>query len=107
MSKNRKHQNEQGSTAPAAENITETLPNITQSEGSVAPASERREVEKFRQCPVCYTGDLNGVGVAASTRGSKRYYKCDRCGHNWSATITPARVESIAHRDVDLETRQE
>ena len=71
---------------------------------NLQPAGERREVERHRQCPVCYTGALNGVGTAQSTQRRTRYYKCDRCGHTWTATVTTT-VERIEHREVDVETR--
>jgi formate dehydrogenase maturation protein FdhE len=66
-------------------------------------AAQRREVEKHRQCPICYHGPLNGVGTAYATRAPTTHYKCDRCGHTWSAVIS--RTVTVTHRDVVVETR--
>ena len=44
----------------------------------VAKAEKRRVVEKYRQCPVCYNGERNGIGKAYSSRPGKLYYKCDK-----------------------------
>lgn len=67
-------------------------------------AAPRRVVEVYRQCQICYHGELNGVGTATSTQGRKRYYKCDRCGHTWTATVTTT-VDKVEHRTVSMQTR--
>lgn len=59
----------------------------------------RREVVKHRQCPLCYTGEFNGVGVAYNTNGRKRYYKCDRCRYTWIAYVETT-VFSIEHKNI-------
>jgi len=63
----------------------------------------RREVEKHRQCPICYSGDLNGVGNAYRTSTPTTYYKCDRCGHTWTAVIR--RVVTTTHREIEVQHR--
>lgn len=60
----------------------------------------RREVEKHRQCPLCYSGMMNGVGQANGTYAKSqtlgvRYYKCDKCGHSWSVTYKPEEIVQI------------
>jgi len=64
-----------------------------------------------RRCPLCW-GRSKGVGIAYSTQGFTRYYKCKRtlspdhppCGFTWSA-IVKLDVLRVEHRDIDLETR--
>jgi transposase-like protein len=63
----------------------------------------RRTADRHRQCPICFHGTMNGVGEAYATRAPKTYYKCDRCGHTWTAEIK--RVVSVEHREVELTTR--
>ena len=65
----------------------------------------RRVVEHYRQCPTCYHGELNGVGIASSTQGCKRYYKCDRCGAGWTAIVSHRVIERVEHRNVSVQTR--
>jgi len=76
----------------------------------------KRDVPQYRRCPLCY-GDpdasahdekagMGGVGTAYATRRSTRYYKCDRCGHTWTAQITAETVK-IENRQVELSTRQQ
>ena len=69
----------------------------------VEPAPSRpveREIEVHRRCPVCWNG-RGGYGVAYSTQGSVRYYKCCRsrlpdglgpCGHTWSVRVVMSSV---------------
>jgi len=58
----------------------------------------RRVAPEYRQCPLCYHGELNGIGQSngnyrkASTL-MRRYYKCDRCGHTWVANVKPEEAE--------------
>lgn len=68
------------------------------------PAEPKRRtgVAKHQQCPICYEGALNGVGRNYKTRGATAYYKCDRCGHNWSATVVH-RQTVIEHREVRVD----
>lgn len=67
-------------------------------------APKRRTVEQHRQCPVCYTGQLNGVGAVYSTHGNKSYHKCDRCGHTWSVRVVHERTV-IEHRRPEVQTQ--
>lgn len=64
-----------------------------------------RDVPKHRQCPLCYTG-LGGVGSQYSKHGNTGYYKCQCCGHTWTATVKVEAVK-IEHKVVDMETRAE
>ena len=66
--------------------------------------TKRREAEKHRQCPICYHGDLNGVGSAYRTANPTTYYKCDRCGHTWTAIIR--RVVTTTHREIEVQHRE-
>lgn len=61
-----------------------------------------QEVPKYRQCPLCFNGPMNGTGVAYCTQGSTRYYKCKCCGHTWTATVK-TEVINIGHRIVGLD----
>lgn len=63
-------------------------------------AAVEREIEAYRRCPVCWNG-RGGYGVAYSTQGSVRYYKCCRsrkpeglgpCGHTWSVRVVLSSV---------------
>lgn len=63
-------------------------------------AGNRREVEKHRQCPLCYTGMMNGVGQANGSYAKSptlgvRYYRCDKCGHSWSVSFKPEEILQI------------
>ena len=64
----------------------------------------RRVAEKHQQCPLCYNGEMNGVGQSnglyekASTL-TRRYYRCDRCGHSWSVDLRPEEVVRINYQD--------
>ena len=71
---------------------------------AAAEPKERRVAIKARQCPICYEGALNGVGVAYNTQHNKRYYKCPECGHTWVATIK-SEVTKIEHRETELDER--
>jgi hypothetical protein len=64
-----------------------------------------RKIRWFRQCPLCFHG-LGGVGNAKTTRGNKRYYGCNCCGHSWVITFR-FEVVKLEHRVVDLQTRSE
>lgn len=85
--------------------VLEKLPgNGVNCEIEITTPNNRRVVEHHRQCPICHHGELNGVGTATSTQGRKRYYKCDRCGHTWTATVTTT-VDKVEHRTVSMQTR--
>lgn len=78
-----------------------------QPEKIVAPVPQQaapvREIEDFRRCPLCWGGH-GGYGVAYSTQGNRRYYRCVKttnpqhgpCGHTWVAIVSleVIRVES-------------
>ncbi len=68
-------------------------------------AKRRRDADKHRQCPTCHHGQLNGVGQIYKTIGQKSYYKCDRCGHNWTVTVNPSQTV-IEHRQPEVDSRQ-
>lgn len=65
---------------------------------------EKPPLPWYRRCPLCWSG-RGGVGLAYSTQGITRFYKCVRasggepgCGHTWTATldrqtIVPVMVE--------------
>jgi hypothetical protein len=67
------------------------------------------EIQVFRRCPICW--DLaGGHGVAYSTQGQTRYYKCCRtkspehppCGHTWSVRVA-LNVVTLEHKVVSLD----
>ena len=68
-----------------------------------------REVPKSQQCPLCYHGANNGIGVSnglyekASTL-NRRYYRCDMCGHTWSADFKPEELLRINTPDSPVAT---
>lgn len=51
--------------------------------------SDRREVSAHLRCPICYEGEQNGIGVQYSSYPLKKtkYFRCDKCGHTWSAVV--------------------
>ncbi len=60
----------------------------------------RREVPKHRQCPLCHDGKANGVGrcdgtYKKSSSLTRRYYRCDKCGHTWIVNFTPEQVKTL------------
>lgn len=73
------------------------------------PVQPKRAIEPHRQCPICWDGN-GGYGVAYSTQGPVRYYKCCKtdkpdatcCGHTWTAIVRMVKVE---HRTVTTEGR--
>lgn len=70
-------------------------------------AKVQREAKEHMRCPSCY-GGRGGVGVPngwARMNGSlvKRYYKCDTCGHTWSAIVkTHTTILAIEHREIEV-----
>jgi hypothetical protein len=64
-------------------------------------------MEMARRCPLCW-GTRQGTGTQYSggPGGSRKYYKCGKCNHTWTATITIEKIV-IEHRRVELETRGE
>ena len=75
----------------------------------VVPEERKRIIEEYRQCPLCWSGS-GGYGLAYSTQGRTRYYKCGKttkpetgpCGHTWTATVTLEAIK-IEHRIVRLD----
>lgn len=76
-----------------------------------SPAAKTPEVAVYRRCPLCWSGN-GGYGVAYSTQGLTRYYRCCKatgengpCGHTWSATIHPQTMEvvKVEHREVRID----
>lgn len=66
---------------------------------------QRRTVDKHRQCPRCYEGEMNGVGLVYNTNGKTQYRKCDQCGHTWT-TVIKDDVTIIRNREVDVVERR-
>jgi len=66
---------------------------------------ERRIVPKHRQCPLCYSGQNNGVGKVYATRGAKQYRKCDRCSFTFVTPTDPTEAVHVERRDVELRKR--
>lgn len=73
-------------------------------------AQPAEAIEWYRQCPLCW-GRCQGVGIAYSTQGSRRYYRCARslgelppCGHTWTA-IVDLEVIRVEHRTVTISQR--
>ena len=60
---------------------------------------ERRVVSKYLQCPICYEGDDNGVGKCYWSKGLKRYYRCDRCSHNYIVQFESYHVYTTVLKD--------
>jgi hypothetical protein len=84
-------------TRPA---INVSTPVEKQAANRTESPTVRRDVDKHRQCPLCYMGILNGVGhanggYAKSATLSIRYYKCDKCGHTWSVSFKPEEILQI------------
>lgn len=69
----------------------------------------QREIEAYRRCPICWQGN-GGYGLAYSTQGRTRYYKCSKtnkdnslpCGHTWTALVTLESIR-IEHRVVKID----
>jgi hypothetical protein len=76
----------------------------------------RRKIEKWRRCPICWSG-FGGFARATSTQGVMRYYKCCRihdddgsvvvggCGHTWSVKLKLSETVMVQYRDVDFDER--
>lgn len=77
--------------------------NQQKSSGNVATSGRR--IEPYRQCPLCWNGQ-RGAGLAYSTHGSTRYYKCQNCGHTWTAQVK-VEVLKVEHRPVEMNERGE
>jgi len=68
-----------------------------------------RQIEDYRKCPVCHEG-RGGYGVAYSTQGQTRYYRCCKsnkpngfpCGHTWSVRVVLSSVV-VEHKQVFLD----
>ena len=79
-----------------------------QKQPASTPEPERR-IEDYRKCPVCHEGK-GGYGVAYSTQGQTRYYRCCKsnkadgfpCGHTWSVRVVMSSVV-VEHRQVFLD----
>lgn len=71
-----------------------------------------RIIEEHRHCPLCWGGN-GGYGVAYSTQGRTRYYKCCKtnnpetgpCGHTWTAVVK-LEVIKVEHRVVNVEGKR-
>jgi ribosomal protein S27AE len=74
--------------------------DLGQLERRVAEGEPRRVAPKHRQCPRCHEGAQNGVGQCDGTYKkasslTRRYFKCDRCGHTWIVDFTPEQVRDL------------
>lgn len=60
---------------------------------------EPEEVPQHLRCPLCFNGQNRGVGKQYSAYPLKKtkYFRCDKCGHTWSAVIETV-VTQINHR---------
>jgi hypothetical protein len=93
MSKKRARTTDKNDTAPPAQVSAESIP-------------------EYRRCPICWNG-RGGYGLAYSTQGSTRYYKCKKstkpepgpCGHTWTATVR-MEVIKIEHREVTIDGKR-
>jgi hypothetical protein len=73
------------------------------------PAETSRQIEDYRKCPVCHDG-RGGYGVAYSTQGQTRYYRCCKsnrpdgfpCGHTWSVRVVLSSVV-VEHKQVFID----
>jgi hypothetical protein len=73
------------------------------------PSEPIRQIEDYRKCPVCHEG-RGGYGVAYSTQGQTRYYRCCKsnkpngfpCGHTWSVRVVLSSVV-VEHKQVFLD----
>ena len=57
---------------------------------------EPQTVPAHRRCPICF-GRCGGVGQCEGTYKkasslTRRYYKCNHCGHTWTIDFTPEQV---------------
>lgn len=80
----------------------------------VGTIESNREIEPYRQCPICW-GRCGGYGVAYSTQGLSRYYRCCKsrnneyppCGHTWKVVLNNISLDVIRveHKTIDIVTR--
>ena len=84
---------------------TPTTPPASQRPAATPPAppADASAVPVHRQCPLCFAGN-GGVGTCYSSQDSTRYYKCDCCGHTWTATVSEHETR-IVHRTVEVNER--
>ena len=95
------------------EKLAEKAKPVTVQPAEIAAASvppTEQTIGKHRQCPLCWDR-CKGVGLAYSTQGNRRYYKCKKtltdhppCGHSWTA-IVQLEVIRVEHRVVSFEER--
>lgn len=79
-----------------------------QAEATVPPSPPATDVPPHKRCPSCY-GGRGGIGQDNGRYAPKNlfYFKCDQCGHTWSAEIiVKTEVVRVDHRLPDpLSTR--
>lgn len=71
--------------------------------------TQGEEIDRHRQCPLCWNG-RGGYGLAYSTQGKTRYYRCAKtrnpdshpCGHTWTVRVELETIV-IQHRIVRLD----
>lgn len=67
------------------------------------PEPAARSIPTHRCCPLCFHGQ-GGTGLCYSKRGNTSYYKCQLCGHTWTA-IVRVEVVRVEHRIVEIQQR--
>jgi DNA-directed RNA polymerase subunit RPC12/RpoP len=83
----------------------EPQPPVKPPEPAQPDDSQLPDAPIHRQCPLCFTGEMHGTGVAYSTQGNKRYMKCKECGHTWVVTFR-THIVKIEHRTIELNERK-
>lgn len=71
-----------------------------QVESAVSSAPPVTDVPLHKRCPSCY-GGRGGIGQDNGRYAPKNlfYFKCDQCGHTWSAEIIiKTEVVRVDHR---------
>jgi len=65
----------------------------------IARVPESEDVPRHKRCPICFEGGNKGQGVQYSSYPLKRtkYFRCNKCGHTWSAVVE-AVVTQINYR---------
>lgn len=117
MSRNRRNE-ERRNDAQVSKTIERDVPQEHVVRVEHEPVAEKQdaqaaiEIEAYRRCPLCW-GERGGYGIASSTQGRRRFYKCKKstkpewggCGFNWHCVIEPAQVVNISAQNVDLAAR--
>lgn len=99
----RKHQYQQPQPAPQPKKADEPPAEETPRQNSVIRHEDW--VAKVRQCPLCWES-LHGLGqsIGRTGTGRKRYYRCDKCAHSWTAVV-PSEMLYVADAEMVLPER--